>query len=154
MVWEDISCRVVVWAKTDPHIQLKLGQCLLGLWYDKLLSDTVPENFPPPAFKYQPEPLWKLNDLIQVQTMLWVRRHEWTSPVVTAYSASHILLWFFPFSIFPHPFFHSNIFHYVPPLSVFGLFQQRRLPLQLPINLNSIPIEVHGIFFQFVKSRH
>lgn len=36
-----------------------------------------------------------------------------------------------PFSIFSHPFFHINIFHYVSPWSVFGLFQQLVLPLQL-----------------------
>lgn len=97
--------------------------------------------------------------------MPWVRRHEWTSPVVTAYSTSHILLWFVPFSIFPHPFFHFNIFHYAPPLSVFGLFQQRRLPLQLIGSRSEIRLIITNqfklnsdrsswFFFQFVKSRH
>lgn len=31
IVCEDISCGVIARTKTDPHFQLKLGQCLLGL---------------------------------------------------------------------------------------------------------------------------
>lgn len=31
IVCEDISCGVIAQTKTDPHFQLKLGQCLLGL---------------------------------------------------------------------------------------------------------------------------
>lgn len=42
IVCEDISDGAIAWNKTDPHIQLKLGQSLLGPWYDKLLSESSP----------------------------------------------------------------------------------------------------------------
>lgn len=119
-----------------------------------MTNSSVPENFPPPAFAYQPEPLWKLNDLIQVQTRLWVRRHEWT-PLVTAS--------LFMYSPLVLPFAHISTS--ILPLQRLSLCSSPESIWQLIGSMSEFRLIITNLFklnsdrsswsfTQFAKSRH